>query len=221
MRLKAPATHRAATKPACDTSPCPTSPTESACYRASVAKPNASPCSSERAPSIKMFSHVILTAQPASNNRRVADVEAYHHHRPRPTLLACQSVQRGLGAGSRGPLNENDFGPTLVRHHESIEDSQRTSAHITLSYGIATFSLSTMFFLRSRRLARHGHSLFFFRYPPCLAVGSHMPSLASSLLRRFHKRARASYVHAMLGRDIDSKGDLLSYNLRTTVPFLI
>lgn len=157
--MKAPATHRAATKPACDTSPCPTSPTELACYRASVARPNASPCSSKRTPSIKLSSHVMLAAQPASSNCRVADVEAYHHRWPRPTLLACQSVQRGLGAGSRGPLNENDFGPTFVRH-ESIEGSQRVSAHITLCYGIATFFLSTMFLLRSRRLARHGHTLF-------------------------------------------------------------
>lgn len=202
VRVKTPATHRAATKLACDTSPCPTSPTELACYRASAARPNASPCSSERTPSIKLLSHVMPAAQPASSNRPAADVEAYHHRGPRPNLLACQSSQRGLRAGSRGPLNENDFGPTFVRHvhHESIEDSESLSSHHTIlrHSDISHFDLVLSSFLS---LGTTRTRFVFFRYPPCLAAHSHMPSLASSLLRRFHKRARASYAHAMLGRD--------------------
>lgn len=137
----------------------------------------------------------------------VADVEAYHHRGPRPNLLACQSITAGPRsrvprASERKRLRSDSLKTRPSRKHRGFAESHSSHRTMLRHSDIFPFDhvLSTFPSLGTTRT-----HFVFFRYPPCLAIGSHMPSLASSLLRRFHKRTRASYAHAILGRDTTAR----------------
>lgn len=116
-------------------------------------------------------------------------------------------IPAGPASGFRGSCKRKRRRSDLVRHHhhESIVDNERSQALSQLTCIAPFFNpaasplLPCFYFLPSPSTTRV--RLLFFRYPPCLAASSHMQHLASSLLRRFHKRPGCS--HTLLGRDSD------------------
>ena len=151
----------------------------------------------------------------------VADVEAYHHRGPRPNLLACQSITAGPRsrvprASERKRLRSDSLKTRPSRKHRGFVESHSSHRTMLRHSDIFPFDhvLSTFPSLGTTRT-----HFVFFRYPPCLAVGSHMPSLASST-SAFSQKSKGFIRSCDIGPRHDSKGDLLSH-LRTTVPFLI
>ena len=97
------------------------------------------------------------------------------------------------------------------KHRRSIVDTDHHTISLQRSGILHFYTVLTTIESPSTTRMR----LLFFRYPPCLAALSHMQCLASSLLRRFHKRVTVS---AALG--CDSKANLASHILPDNVSVL-